>query len=62
MKRRRKNPAADMPTTAEYVAGGVASVGLIAFGLYLAFKSQGTTLDTSTTLGDTSALTALAFV
>jgi hypothetical protein len=63
--RRRRNPAryqVKNPTDAEFLIGGLASVSLVCLGVYLAFKSQGTTLDTSTTLGDTSALTALAFV
>jgi hypothetical protein len=59
--RRRRNPStADVPTTAELVVGGGASLALVGLGVVLIYQALNEGTSTETTLSDTSSLTALA--
>ncbi len=63
--RSRSNPidtSLAKPTDTEMVVGGIASVVLVGIGVWLSFKATSGGTDISTTLGDTSALTAIAAV
>jgi len=56
----QSNPIA--PSTTELIVGGAASVVLIGLGITMAYKALAQTADTTTTLQNTAALTALATV
>lgn len=62
MSRRNPIPTMSKPTDTEMVVGGIASVVLVGIGVWLSFKATSGGTDISTTLGDTSALAAIAAV